>query len=56
MGCLPAVPKDVQVEESSRKMLAELLDCFPAVLEAVWVHLEMTPLVLGTPAGETFET
>jgi len=37
-------------------MLANWLDCFPAVLEPLLVHLEMTALVLGTAAGETFET
>jgi len=37
-------------------MLADRLDCFPAVLEALSVHLEMKVLVLGTAAGVTFET
>jgi len=37
-------------------MLADWLDCFPAVLEALSVHLEMTALVLVTAAGATFET
>jgi len=37
-------------------MLADELDCFPAVLEALLVHLEMTALVQGTAARKTFET
>jgi hypothetical protein len=48
--------KEVEVEESSWKMLADLLDDFPAVLEALSVHLEMMALVLGTAEGGTFET
>jgi hypothetical protein len=36
--------------------LADWLDCVPVVLEALLVHLELTALVLGTAAGETFET
>jgi len=47
---------EVEVEESSWKMLAEGLDDFPAVLEALSVHLEMPALVLGTAEGGTFET
>jgi hypothetical protein len=37
-------------------MLADGLDCFLAVLEALPVHLEMTALLLGTAAGEIFQT
>jgi len=48
--------KEVEVEESSWKMFANSLDYFPAVLEALSVHLEMTALVLETPVGGTFET
>jgi hypothetical protein len=48
--------KEVEVEESSWMMLAERLDDFPVVLEALSVHLEMTALVLGTAEGGTFET
>jgi len=32
------------------------VDDFPAVLEALSMHLEMTALVLGTVEGGTFET
>jgi len=32
------------------------VDDFPAVLEALSVHLEMTAYVLGTAEGGTFET
>ena len=37
-------------------MLADWLDDFPAVLEALSVHPEMTALVLGTAEGGPFET
>ena len=37
-------------------MLADQLDCFLVVLEALLVLLEMMARVLGTAAGETFET
>jgi len=37
-------------------MLPDWLDCFPAVLEALSVHLEMTAMVLRTAGGETFDT
>jgi len=44
------------VEEESRKMLADSLNCFPAVLEALSVHLVMSALVLEAAEGGTFET
>jgi len=47
--------KEVEVEESGWKMLADSLDDFPAVLEALSVHLAMMALVLGTAEGGTFE-
>jgi len=37
-------------------MLANWLNCFPAVLEALLVYLETMAFVFGTAAGETFET
>ena len=48
--------KDVQMKVESWKMLADGLDCFQAVLEALLVHLEMTALVLETAEGGSFET
>jgi len=48
--------KEVQVEELSWEILVDWLHCFPAVLEALSVPLEMMALVLGTAAGEPFET
>jgi len=48
--------KKVEVEESSWEILADWLDDFPAVLEALLVHLEMTVLVLRTAEGRTFES
>jgi len=48
--------KEVEVEESSLKMLADSVDDSPAVLEALSVHLEMTALVLGTTEGGTLES
>jgi len=60
LGGLWGVPQlrwnEVEVEESSWKMLADRVDDFPAVLEALLVHLEMTALVLETAEGGTFET
>ena len=47
---------EVEVEVSSWNMLADCMDDFPAVLEALSVQLEMTALVLGTAEGGTFET
>jgi len=44
------------VEEISWKMLADGVDDFLAVLEALSVHLEMMDLVLCTAEGGTFET
>jgi len=38
---------EVEVEESSWKMMADWLVDFPVVLETLPVHLEMTVLVLG---------
>jgi hypothetical protein len=48
--------KEVEVEESSWKMLADSLDDFPAVQDVLSVHLEMKALVLGTAEGGTFQT
>jgi hypothetical protein len=48
--------KDAEVEESSWKMLADWLDDYPAVLEALSLHLKMMALVLGPVEGGTFET
>jgi len=48
--------KEVVADELSWKMLADSLDDFPAVLEALSVQLEMTALVLETAEGGTFET
>ena len=44
------------MEEKSWKILANWLDCFPAVLDALLVHLEMTALALASTDGGTFET
>jgi len=46
----------VEVEKSSWKMLADWLDDFPAVPDALSVHWEITALVLRTAMGGTFET
>ena len=47
---------DVWVEDFGPKMLADWLDGFLPVLEALSVHLEMTALVLESAEGGTFET
>jgi len=48
--------KEVQVEEWSWMMLADWLDCFLEVVEAMLVRLEMMALVLESADGVTFET
>jgi len=47
---------EVEVEESSWMMLADCVDDFPVVLEALSVHMEMTSLVLETVDGGSFGT
>jgi len=37
-------------------MLTNWLDGFPVVLDALWVFLEITALLMGTTEGGTFET
>ena len=56
MGGLPRAQEGGPGGAVELEDVGQLLDCFPAVLEALSVHPEMKALVLGTAAGERFET
>lgn len=56
MGVIQVHQKEVQVKDLGWKMLVDRLDGFPAVLEALVIHLEMTALLLESVEQRTFET